>query len=230
MEQKSLRDVGASLGVSEDTARKRVDKALDCLTRFFRLHGFAIPAVTAAVPLFSLAAHAAPAGLASTATAAALSGAAEAVSALTLINKTLFLMATTKMKVIAGAAIVALLLISTSTVLIRHHREQINSEVQTPLEQQRAEDLRRMQEVRSAVVRMLTFASSNDGQLPRKAEDLGEDPKATAWEIVAPADFALKGDSEEIRNVNASTVIVQEKNPDKKGRRVKGYADGHSQF
>src|SRR3989442_2558768 len=43
LEERSLRDVGAVLGVDEDAARKRVSRALDRLAGFFRRLGFAGP-------------------------------------------------------------------------------------------------------------------------------------------------------------------------------------------
>ena len=39
-ENHSLREVGAAFGVSEDTARKRVQSALEKLTEFFKRRGF----------------------------------------------------------------------------------------------------------------------------------------------------------------------------------------------
>src|SRR2546426_12160916 len=50
-EEQSLRDVGAALGVDEDAARKRVSRALDRLTGFFRRRGFAVPAGVGAAAL-----------------------------------------------------------------------------------------------------------------------------------------------------------------------------------
>jgi RNA polymerase sigma factor (sigma-70 family) len=49
-ESRSLREVGAAFGVSEDTAQKRVQSALQKLTGFFKEHGFktASVAITAA--------------------------------------------------------------------------------------------------------------------------------------------------------------------------------------
>ncbi len=44
LEERSLREVGKALGVEEDAARKRVSRALDRLTDFFRARGFAVPA------------------------------------------------------------------------------------------------------------------------------------------------------------------------------------------
>src|SRR5438445_7596093 len=46
-ENQSLRDVGASLGVSDDTAQKRVASALGKLTAFFKRRGFKTASVAA---------------------------------------------------------------------------------------------------------------------------------------------------------------------------------------
>ncbi|MCI0541470.1 MAG: hypothetical protein L0Z50_40235 [Verrucomicrobiales bacterium] len=58
-----MREVGEILGISEDAARKRVAKALERLTEFFRQRGFAVSGVTTTIPLFAAATHAAPVGL-----------------------------------------------------------------------------------------------------------------------------------------------------------------------
>ena len=53
-ENKSLREVGESLGVGEDAAQKRVAKALEQLTHLFRRRGYTVPAATAvsaAIPM-----------------------------------------------------------------------------------------------------------------------------------------------------------------------------------
>ena len=46
-ESHSLRDVGAAFGVSEDTARKRVQSALEKLSDFFKRRGFETATVAA---------------------------------------------------------------------------------------------------------------------------------------------------------------------------------------
>ena len=72
LEEKPLREVGQTLGTSEAAAAKRVARALKHLTEFFRRRGFAVPAVTAGTPLFTVATQAAPAGLAASVSHAAL--------------------------------------------------------------------------------------------------------------------------------------------------------------
>jgi RNA polymerase sigma factor (sigma-70 family) len=70
---KSLREVGAALGVREDAAQKRVAKALDALTERFRRRGFRVAATAVTAVLAQQAsAGAAPAGLAALTTKAAL--------------------------------------------------------------------------------------------------------------------------------------------------------------
>ena len=72
LEERSLREVGAVLGVDEDAARKRVARALERLGSFFRERGFAIPTGSGAAALLTHSLSAAPAGLAATAAQAGL--------------------------------------------------------------------------------------------------------------------------------------------------------------
>ena len=81
LEGRSHREVGAQLGIGEDAARKRIDKALDQLTRFFQRRGYAVPAATAtAAALRGVSTHAAPAGAAAAVTKAAVSASGVASS------------------------------------------------------------------------------------------------------------------------------------------------------
>ena len=110
-EDKNLREVGVVLGTSEDTAQKRVTRAVEQLRTFFLRRGVV---VTAAGLTTDLSAHAlliAPAGLSATiSTVAALSGAAGSVAALaatktavmTTLQKTLFAAA---FALVAGAGL-----------------------------------------------------------------------------------------------------------------------------
>lgn len=88
LEGRPFREVGAALGVGEDAARKRVDRALETLTSFFRNHGFAIPTVTTSVPLFALATLTAPPALSATVTAAATGAIPTSLTAGVLMSST----------------------------------------------------------------------------------------------------------------------------------------------
>lgn len=104
LEERSLRDVGAALGVDEDAARKRVSRALDRLAEFFRRRGFAVPAGAGCGALLADAANAAPAALAGSAANAGLA----AGGAATGFNLALFkLMTLTKTQTAVLCAFVA---------------------------------------------------------------------------------------------------------------------------
>jgi RNA polymerase sigma factor (sigma-70 family) len=82
---KSLREVGAALGIGEDAAQKRVTKAVEALVERFRQRGFRVVGAAAlALALQEASAHAVPAGLALSTTKVALSaGAAASLGSLT---------------------------------------------------------------------------------------------------------------------------------------------------
>src|ERR1044071_5048915 len=62
-ENKSLREVGATLGSSEDAAQKRVSRAVERLREFFGKHGVTVGASGLAVVISANAVQAAPLGL-----------------------------------------------------------------------------------------------------------------------------------------------------------------------
>jgi RNA polymerase sigma factor (sigma-70 family) len=80
---RSLQEVGASLGVSEDAAQKRVASALDRLVRFFQRRGFRTASVAAAAGALQYHASAAPATLAAAITRAAARAAPTPMTGLT---------------------------------------------------------------------------------------------------------------------------------------------------
>ena len=105
---KSMNEVGAALGANEDAAKKRVNRALEKLRKFFTKRGVTSTAETLAGTISANSVQTAPALLAKTATAVALAkGAAAGGSTLTLVKGALKLMAWTKAKtaIVAGAAI-----------------------------------------------------------------------------------------------------------------------------
>ena len=106
---KSLREVGAALGVREDAAQKRVAKALDALTERFRRRGFHLAGAAAvALALQQASSSAVPAGLAAPTTQAAL-GAGAAASLGSLAGPITKLMTLTKLQSVAVCIAVAAL-------------------------------------------------------------------------------------------------------------------------
>ncbi len=108
-QNKSLNEVGAALGASEDGARMRVNRALEKLRHYFVKRGIASTTAIIAGAISAHSIQAAPAGLAKAATSAAIAkGAAASASNLTFIKGALKLMAWSNAKtaVIVGVALV----------------------------------------------------------------------------------------------------------------------------
>ena len=93
-DNKSLTEVGAALGTSQDTASKRMARAVNRLRAFFAQRGAVLPAVAIGGLLSAHAVHAAPSSLAfSVIGATALKGTATTASAAAMLQGTLKAMA-----------------------------------------------------------------------------------------------------------------------------------------
>lgn len=99
-ENRPLREVGAALGVSADTAQKRVARALDHLRAIFAKQGLGVSATGLAGLISAHSVQAAPAGL-----ALALATACPAAVSASVIPQTIVM--TTIQKSMVGAALVA---------------------------------------------------------------------------------------------------------------------------
>ena len=116
-ENKSLGEVGMAIGASEDTARMRVNRALEKLRNFFTKHGVSSTKETIAGTISANSVQAAPAALAKGVTAVALAkGATASLSTLTLIKGTLKIMAWTKMKTAIVVGVCVLVAAGTATI------------------------------------------------------------------------------------------------------------------
>jgi uncharacterized protein (TIGR03435 family) len=119
-ENKSLAEVGSHLGTGEDTARKRVARALEKLHRYFNQRGVSSTTAILAGAMSANSVSAAPVALAKSVTAVALAkGAAARGSTLTLIKGALKIMAWTNVKTAVVAGAVVLLAAGTTTVTIK---------------------------------------------------------------------------------------------------------------
>src|SRR6185436_2297334 len=72
-EDRSMRDVGTALGISEDAAKQRVFRAIEKLRSLLSTKGATIPGAALTATIASHAIHTAPPALAATVTASALS-------------------------------------------------------------------------------------------------------------------------------------------------------------
>jgi RNA polymerase sigma factor (sigma-70 family) len=96
---KSMKEIGAALGASEDAAKMRVNRAVEKLRLFFTRRGIVCPAAALTAAISENSVQAAPAVLAKTVTAVAIAnGATASTSTLTLIKGALKMMAWTKAK------------------------------------------------------------------------------------------------------------------------------------
>ncbi|MBC8096066.1 MAG: sigma-70 family RNA polymerase sigma factor [Akkermansiaceae bacterium] len=129
---KSMREVGAGLGASEDAAKVRVSRAVEKLRTYFIKRGVAVSAVALTTVISANSVQAAPAVLAHTITAVAMTkGIAASGSTLTLVKGALKVMAWTKMKT---AVVVAVIVAGTAgtTVLVRHHSSPADTSLIVP--------------------------------------------------------------------------------------------------
>jgi len=130
-ENKPLAEVGQALGVSEDAARVRINRALEKLRKFFSRRGTALSTAVIAGAVSTYSVHAAPPGLATTITAAALSGTTATTTAFIATTKTIAM--TTLQK-----TLITITLATTVGVGIYEAKEaaKVRAEVQTLQHQQ----------------------------------------------------------------------------------------------
>ncbi|HUA64789.1 MAG TPA: sigma-70 family RNA polymerase sigma factor [Alphaproteobacteria bacterium] len=117
-EDKSLAEVGTTLNMREDTARKRLGRALDKLRKFFAKRGIASTTAIIGGAISAHSVQAAPANLVATIVAAAVKGPAVAASTMPLVKGTFKLMTYAKLKLSLGIAAAVLLTAGTVNVAI----------------------------------------------------------------------------------------------------------------
>ncbi len=118
-ENKSLREVGAALGTSDDAAQKRVSRAVERLRDVLSRHGVAAGAGAVTTVLSTHAVQAAPAKLATTISVNIAAGATLATIATSTLTKTIVM--TTLQK--ASLTTVAVLVLAATTALVIHWRD-----------------------------------------------------------------------------------------------------------
>ena len=118
-ENMSLAEVGNSLGTGEDTARKRISRALEKLHRYFSKRG--VPSTTAIIAnaVSANSVQAAPVALAKSITAVAVvKGSIAAVSTLSLVKGTMKIMTWMKLKFAVWVGATAVLVGGVATVAL----------------------------------------------------------------------------------------------------------------
>ena len=162
-ENKSLREVGATLGVSDDTAQKRVSRAVERLREFFIKRGVTIGASGLVVIISANAVQAAPAGLASTiSAAAAFAGAAVHTSTVIAATKTIAM--TTLQKTIITATLAS----AVGTGIFEAHQAAQLREQNQMLQQQQAplaQQIRQLQQEQNDAKNQLAALLAENEQL-----------------------------------------------------------------
>jgi len=165
-ENKSLREVGQTLGTSDDAAQKRVSRAVERLREFFAKRGVTVGASGLAIVISANAVQAAPMELAfSISTAAALSGTGLQTSTVIAASKTIIM--TTLQKTIVAATLV----VAASTG-IYEAREASNLRSRTrTIQQQQTDQIQQLHQERDEALGKLTAATE---ELDRLRQDLRE--------------------------------------------------------
>jgi len=119
---KNMGEIGAALGATEEGARKRVNRALEKLRKYFFKHGVTSTTATIAGAISANSVQAAPATLAKTISAIAISkGATASTSTLILIKGALKIMAWSKMKTAIGVGVAILIAGGAATALFSNN-------------------------------------------------------------------------------------------------------------
>ncbi len=121
-EGRNLSEVGVALGASEEAAKKRVNRAVERLRKFFTKRGIALQAAALTGAISANAVQAAPVGLAAGSAATAAKGTAISVTLTTLVKGTVKTMTWLKLKFVAGISTVILLAGGIATVALSDNK------------------------------------------------------------------------------------------------------------
>ena len=235
-ENKNFAEVGAAMGTGEDTARMRVNRALEKLRKFFTKRGVALSSVAITGAISANSVQAAPVGLAKAVTAVAVAkGVAASGSTLTLIKGALKIMAWTKIKTAVVAGVV-LILAAGTTVAVKYAGHHPPAKLQwTPAETEtfQQESLAHMTQAKQWALACIMFADDNQNQLPKNFEQMKRYAPSLSfsnWAIVSGGDL----NSFNHPNQTMLTILLREKEsrPSPDGGFVKAYAfaDGHAEM
>ncbi len=164
-ENKSFREVGETFGTTEDTARKRVNRAVERLREFFARRGATVGAGGLAVLLSANAVQAAPVGLAATVLTTTLVG--------TTLTATAFKVIT--MTTLQKALLTTTLLAAVSTGVYEASQASAARARAQQLEQRQAslaEQIQRLTRERDAAASQLAFLREDKERTPREVAEL----------------------------------------------------------
>ncbi|HWH69721.1 MAG TPA: sigma-70 family RNA polymerase sigma factor [Candidatus Sulfotelmatobacter sp.] len=164
-EERSLREVGTALGIDEDAARKRVARALERLSSYFRQRGFVALAGTGLPALLAEATSAAPAGLATTAANAGLAAGGAAAAGLNLLWYRFTALSKTQVAALC-AVLAACPLLWQGQVQARLQREQAAASARlTALQRDQGERARELERTRQTLLRAQADTQNTESRL-----------------------------------------------------------------
>lgn len=196
-ENKTLGQVGAALGVSEDAARMRIDRALEKLRGIFAKRGVTLTGAAIAGAVSANAVQALPLGLAAKISAAAL------VAGTTLTTTTAVIM-TTLQKTIIGATLAAAV---GTGIYEAHQAANARAELEA-LKQQQAETTSRLGRERDEEVGKLAKLTEENERLNRNAAEVLR-LRAEATRLRSELANAAASARKDPRPVSAASVTEQ---------------------
>lgn len=129
-QNRSLAEVGARLGATEDAARMRVNRALEKMRKFFVRRGVTISCAAIAGTLSANSVQAVPAGLAAIVSAKAISGTAITSAAVVAATKAI------AMTTLQKAIVTAVLVVTVSAGIFEAHQNSASQKQMRNLQQQ----------------------------------------------------------------------------------------------
>ncbi len=168
-ENKSLREVGDTLGTSDDAAQKRVSRAVERLREFFVKRGVTIGAAALIAFISANAIQAAPASLAAAIITAGLAGTALATTTAATATKAIAMTTLQKSLVAVSLAIAA-----GAGLFEWHQASQLSDQVQLLRQQQSplAEQLQEMQRERDSATNRLALLVDQLARLKQNNSEL----------------------------------------------------------
>ncbi len=188
-ENKSLREVGQTLGTSDDAAQKRVSRAVEHLREFLSKRGVTVGASGLVVLIAANAVQAAPVGLAATISLAALAG--TAVHASTVIAATKAIAMTTLQKTLITATVAAAV---GTGIYEAHQAARLRGQVQT-LQQQQALLVDQIRQLQSEQDHTTNYIASLSEELAEAKRNNAELLKLRGEAGVLRAQLAKKSNS-----------------------------------
>jgi len=231
-QNRSWREVGAAVALSEDTVQRRVDRALNKLRAYFGRHGVVVPAAVIGLAVAANAVHAAPAGLAANVTSASLAQAAtSAPPGLLLILKTILMKKST---VALIAAVIATAV--TIPVILSSSRSRSNDAEESNQPASR-------ESLAKGLILHFTFDQDESASSVKDASGSGHDGKVSGAHWTPDGhnggayEFAADGDQIVVPNTRALnprqltlSAWVKTSQPDAIWRRIfdKSYSQGYA--